>query len=166
MVFVGTKIQARESTKNTAVECGQYYVVNRWLGGTFTNFEVMKKRIEYFKDLERKKTEGGLEKYTKKEKAKIDEALRGFEVKFGGIREMGKLPEAIFALDMKKDILAVKEAKQKGVKVIAISDTNCDPTLVDYPIPANDDSQTAIKYILEKVKETILNAKLKEKSEK
>ena len=88
MVFVGTKIQARESTKNTAVECGQYYVVNRWLGGTFTNFEVMKKRMEYFKDLEKKKTEGGLEKYTKKERAKIDEALRDFETKFGGIREM------------------------------------------------------------------------------
>ena len=161
IVFVGTKIQARELTKNTAIECGEYYVVNRGLGGTFTNFEVMKKRIGYFKELEKKKAEGGLEKYTKKEKAKIDEALRDFEIKFGGVKEMEKLPEAIFVVDIKKDALAVKEARQKGVRIIGISDTNCDPALVDYPIPANDDAVSSIKYILEKVKETILSQKSK-----
>lgn len=166
ILFVGTKIQARELTKNTAIECGQPYVVNRWLGGTFTNFEVLKKRIEYFKDLEKKKAAGELEKYTKKEKSKIDESLRDFETKFGGIKEMEKLPEAIFVLGIKKDALAVKEAKEKGVKVVAISDTNCDPTFLDYPIPANDDALSSIKYILEKVKEAIDNAKVKAKSEK
>lgn len=161
IVFVGTKIQARELTKSTAIECGEYYVVNRWLGGTFTNFEVMKKRIGYFKDLEKKKAEGGLEKYTKKERAKIDEDLRDFEIKFGGIKEMEKLPEAIFVLDIKKDALAVKEAREKGVKVIGVSDTNCDPTLVDYPIPANDDAISSLKYILEKAKEAIGSQKSK-----
>jgi small subunit ribosomal protein S2 len=166
ILFVGTKIQTRELTKNTAIECGEYYVVNRWLGGTFTNFEAMKKRIGYFKELEKKKAEGGLEKYTKKERAKIDEELRDFEIKFGGTREMEKLPEAIFVLDIKKDALVVKESRQKGVKVIGITDTNCDPTLVDFPIPANDDAISSVKYILEKVKETILSVKLKVKSEK
>jgi small subunit ribosomal protein S2 len=163
ILFVGTKIQAKELTKNMAIECGQPYVIERWLGGIFTNFEIIKKRIDYFKDLEKKKTEGELEKYTKKERAKFDKELQNLEIKFGGIKEMEKLPEAIFVLDMKKDRLAIKEAKKKGIKVIGISDTNCDPTLADYPIPANDDAISSIKYILEKVKEAIIKSKTKDK---
>ena len=159
ILFVGTKIQSRELTKNTAIECDQPYVINRWLGGTFTNFEIIKKRVEYFKDLEKKKAEGELEKYTKKERARIDKEIQELETKFGGIKEMAKLPQAVFVLDMKKDETAVKEAKEKGVKVIGVSDTNCDPTLADYPIPANDDAISSIKYILEKVKEAIIKGK-------
>jgi len=136
------------------------YVAERWLGGTFTNFEVIKKRIEYFKDLEKKKTEGELEKYPKTEKAKIDRQLRNLELKFGGIKNLEKLPDAIFVLDMKKDAAAVKEAKMKGIKVIGIADTNVDPTLADFPIPANDDAISSVKYILDKVKEVILKTKL------
>jgi small subunit ribosomal protein S2 len=96
----------------------------------------------------------------------MQKELRDMELKFGGIKNMEKLPEAIFVFDMKKDDLAVKEARVKGVKVIAISDTNADPTLADYPIPANDDAILSLKYISEKVKEAILSAKLKTKSEK
>jgi len=161
LLLVGTKIQAKDLVKSIAKECGLPYVSERWLGGTFTNFETIKKRIDYFKDLERKKAEGELEKYTKKERADIDKELMDLELKVGGIKNLTKLPEAIFVLDMKKDTLAIKEAKRKGVKVIAIADTNTDPGLADYPIPANDDAISSLKYILEKVKETIIGVKTK-----
>ena len=161
LLIVGTKIQAKGLVKDVATECGLPYVNERWLGGTFTNFETIKKRIEYFKDLEKKKAEGELEKYTKKERAKIDKDLRDSETKFGGIKNLERLPDAIFVLDMKKDDLAVKEARMKGIKVIGVSDTNTDPTLADYPIPANDDAVSSVKYISEKVKEVILKAKPK-----
>jgi len=155
LLLVGTKIQVKDLVKEIAKDCSLPYVNERWLGGTFTNFEIIKKRIEYFKDLEKKKATGELEKYTKKEKAKIDQELRDLEIKFGGIKDLEKLPDAIFVIDMKKDDLAVKEARMKGIKVIGISDTNVDPTLADYPIPANDDAISSVKYILEKVKEVI-----------
>ena len=159
LLIVGTKVQVKELVKNMAEELNLPYVTERWLGGTFTNFEVIKKRVEYFKELERKKKEGELEKYTKKEKAKIDQELKDLERKFGGIKNLERLPDAILVLDMKKDNLAVKEARMKGIKVIAISHTNVDPTLADYPIPANDDAISSVKYILDKVKETILKAR-------
>jgi small subunit ribosomal protein S2 len=159
LLLVGTKIQAKELVKNIALELDLPYVNERWLGGIFTNFESMKKRIEYFKELERKKKEGELEKYTKRERAKIDRELKDLEIKFGGIKNLKRLPDAIFVLDMKKDALAVKEARRIGIKVIGISDTNCDPTLADYPIPASDDAISSLKYILEKVKEVIKKVK-------
>ncbi len=159
LLLVGTKIQVKDLVKKIAIDCGFPYINERWLGGTFTNFEVIKKRIEYFKDLERKKKEGELEKYTKKEKAKFDQELRNLEKKFGGIKNLERLPDAVLVLDMKKDNLAVKEAKMKGVKVIGISDTNSDPTLADYPIPANDDAISSVKYILEKIREVIKKVK-------
>jgi small subunit ribosomal protein S2 len=159
LLVVGTKVQVRNLVLDLARECNLPYITERWLGGTFTNFEVIRKRIDYYKDLKKKKTEGELEKYTKKERAKIDLELRELEKKFGGIKNLERLPDAIFVLDMKKDALAVKEARKKGVTVIGISDTNIDPTLVDYPIPANDDAISSVKYILEKVKEVILKVR-------
>lgn len=161
LLLVGTKIQAKEIIKNTAQDCELPYVNERWLGGTFTNFESVKKRVDYFKDLERKKAEGELEKYTKKERAEFDKKLKELEGKFNGIKNLTKLPDAIFVVDMKKDILAIKEARIKNIFVIGISDTNIDPSLADYIIPANDDAISSISYILEKVKETILKAKPK-----
>jgi len=161
LLLVGTKIQVKDLVKDIAKDCGLPYVNERWLGGTFTNFEIIKKRIEYFKDLEKKKAGGELEKYTKKERAKIDQELRDLEIKFGGIKDLEKLPDAIFVLDMKKDNLAVKEARMRGIKVIGISDTNVDPSLADYPIPANDDAISSVKYILEKVREVIKSCRKK-----
>lgn len=161
LLIVGTKIQHKELVKNLAEECNLPYVTERWLGGTFTNFEVIKKRIEYFKELERKKTGGELEKYTKKERSKIDEELKELDIKFRGIKNLEKIPDAIFVVDIKKDDLAVKEAKMKNIKIIGISDTNCDPTSVDYPIPANDDAVSSAKYILDKVKEVIIKTRSK-----
>ena len=166
LMIIGTKIQVKELVKKIAEECDLPYVNERWLGGTFTNFEVIKKRINYFKDLERKKAEKEFEKYTKKERANIDKELKNLEIKFGGLKKLEKIPEAIFILDMKKDKVAVKEARMKGVKVIGIADTNIDPTLADFPIPANDDAISSVKYILEKVKEVILSAKRKRQSAK
>jgi len=159
LLVVGTKIQVKELVKNFATECALPYINERWLGGTFTNFGVIKKRIDYFKDLEKKKAEGELEKYTKKERAKIDKTLKDLEKKFGGIKNLEKLPDAIFVLDMKKDDLAVKEARMKGITVIGIANTNIDPTLADLPIPANDNAISSVKYILDKAKEVIIKAK-------
>ena len=167
LLLVGTKVQVKNLIKKMGEELNLPYVSERWLGGTFTNFEEIRKRIDYFQDLEQKKKEGALEKYTKKEKMKIEEELRDLEKKFGGLRALKKLPDAIFICDMRKDELACKEARRKGVKVIGICDTNIDPTLADYPIPANDDAISSLKYILDKVKEAIkIGYKLREKSQK
>lgn len=159
LLIVGTKVQVKDMAKELARECGLPFITERWLGGTFTNFDIIKKRVDYFKDLEKKKAEGELEKYTKKERAKIDLEIRDLETKFGGVKDLEKLPDAVFVLDMKKDALAVKEAREKGVKVIGISDTNIDPTLADYPIPANDDAISSVQYILDRVREAIKKAK-------
>ena len=158
LLVIGTKIQSKNLTKEFAKDCGLPYIVERWLGGTFTNFRTIKKRVEYFKDLEDKKKKGELKKYTKKERIKIDRELKNLENKFGGIKNLEKIPDVIFVLDMKKDSLAVKEAEKKGVKIVAVADTNVDPSLVDYPIPANDDAISSIKYILDKVKEVIIKS--------
>jgi small subunit ribosomal protein S2 len=165
ILFVGTKPQIKDLVKEIATELGYPYVNERWLGGTFTNFEVIKKRAEYLKDLEKRKTEEFFEKYTKKERMEIEKKIQKLEKKFGGIKNMDRLPDAVFICDMVKDKLAVKEAREKGVKIIAISDTNADPTLADYPIPANDDAISSVKYILEKVKEVILTQKSKLQSQ-
>ena len=166
LLLVGTKIQAKDMVKTTAEECQLPFISERWLGGTFTNFETIKKRIDYFKDLEKKKIQGELEKYTKKERIDIDKELRNLEIKVGGIKNLTKLPEAIFVMDMRKDNLAIKEAKNKNVKVIAIADTNVDPSNADYPIPANDDATSSLAYILGKVKEVVLKNKPKTEDNK
>jgi small subunit ribosomal protein S2 len=166
LLIVGTKIQVKELVKNFATECNLPYINERWLGGTLTNFGIIEKRIDYLKDLEKKKAEGDLEKYTKKERAKIEKILNDLEKKFGGIKNLEKLPDAILVLDMKKDALAVKEARMKGIKVIGIADTNIDPSLADFPIPANDNAISSVKYILDKVKEVILKSKTKNQNAK
>jgi len=159
ILFIGTKIQIKDLLKETAKECNMPYINERWLGGTFTNFKTLKKRIDYFKELEEKKQKGELAKYTKKERLDMDRELKNLEIKFGGIKNMNGLPDAIFVLDMKKDSLAVKEAITKKVIVIGIADTNVDPNLANYVIPANDDAISSIKYILEKVKDVIIKSK-------
>ncbi len=159
LLLVGTKVQIKDLIKKTAEECNLPYVSERWLGGTFTNFSSISKRIEHYKELERKKKEGELEKYTKKEKAKLDKELERLTVKFEGIRNLAGIPEAVFVCDMKKDQLAISEAKAKGVKIIALADTNVDPAQADYVIPANDDALSSVAYILGKVKEVVLKNK-------
>ena len=163
LLMVGTKIQAKNLLKEVATECGVPFVSERWLGGTLTNFETILKRTAYFKDLVKKKETGELEKYTKKEKAHFIKEIADLESKFGGIKDMDKVPDAIFVCDTIKDELVIKEARIKEIPLIAIVDTNADPTLIDYPIPANDDAVSSITYILGKVKDTILKTKKIEK---
>ena len=159
LLLVGTKTQFKKLVKDAAAEMNVPFVSERWLGGTFTNFKVIKKRIDYYKELERKKAAGEFDKYTKKEQAEIQKTIKDLEKKLGGIKDMDKLPEAIFVVDMKKDKLAVKEAKMNGVKVVGIADVNIDPNLADYPIIANDDAVSSVKYILDKIKEVAANSK-------
>jgi small subunit ribosomal protein S2 len=159
ILLIGTKIQIKDLVERTAKECGLSYVSERWLGGTFTNFSSIQKRIKYYKDLENKKKEGELEKYTKKERVRLNKDLERLAIKFEGVRNLASIPEAVFVCDMKKDKLAVAEAKSMGVKVIALADTNVDPTKADYFIPASDDSLSSVSYILGKVKEVILKNK-------
>ncbi|MDD5750750.1 MAG: 30S ribosomal protein S2 [Candidatus Pacebacteria bacterium] len=158
LILVGTKPPLRPLVKQTAEELGLPFVTERWLGGTFTNFPVIRARVKYYSDLEAKKAAGELEKYTKKEVAQFEKELADLKRKFEGIVNMDKLPDAIFVCDIVHDKLVLKEAKERGIKTIGIIDTNADPMAVDYPIPANDDSITAVKYILDRVKEVILEA--------
>lgn len=167
LLLIGTKNPAKSLIKEIGEELSLPYVSERWLGGTFTNFEEMKKRINYFKELKEKSQKEEFEKYTKKEKLKMGEKLEKLEMKFGGLRNLEKLPEAIFVCDMKKDKLACKEAKRMGIKIVGIADTNVDPNMADYPIPGNDDALSSLKYILDKVKEAILQGReeIKEEAE-
>ncbi|MBX4201146.1 30S ribosomal protein S2 [Candidatus Parcubacteria bacterium] len=159
VLFVGTKIQMKDLVKQAAEVSRMPYVVERWLGGMFTNFETIVKRVQYYKELENKKATGELEKYTKKERSMFDKELEILRKKFEGVKHLSKLPDVVLLLDVKKDITAAKEARKKGIKIVGVVDTNIDPAYADYPIPANDDAISSIRYILDKVTEAIGNAK-------
>lgn len=159
IVFVGTKPVAKKIVKEAAQNCGMPYVTGRWLGGTLTNFKTIGKRLEYFRDLERQMAEGELKKYTKKEQLGFARKLAELEKNFGGIKNMTKLPEAIFISDIKEDRLVVDEAKKAGVKIIAICDTNTNSEMIDWPIPGNDDAVSAVKIVVDTIGEAIKTAK-------
>lgn len=159
LLLVGTKVQIKPIVREVAIACALPYVVERWIGGTFTNFDTISKRILRLLELEQKKSGGELEKYTKKERGLFDEEMRDLEEKYGGLRNLTKLPDVVFVCDVDENELAVREAKKKGIPVIAVCDTNIDPTPIDHCIPANDDSVSSVRYILEKLKETVLSAK-------
>jgi small subunit ribosomal protein S2 len=157
ILFVGTKPQIRDLIKSLAEEFSFPYINYKWVGGTFTNFSEIKKRVNYLKELEEKKESKEWEKHTKKERKEIEEEIRKLQEKFGGLRNLENLPDIIFISDLIKEKLAAKEAKRKGIKIVAICDTNANPEIADFPIPANDDAVSSVKYILEKVREAILN---------
>ena len=154
LLLVWTKVQQRSLVRETAKACGLPFVTERWIGGTFTNFGTISKRIERLKELEEQLTSGEWdEKYTKKEQLDLKEEIRILEKTFGGIKELTKVPDAIFVCDLKENASAVREAKNKGVPIIAISDTDTNPDEADYFIPANNDAVSSIKYILDKIQE-------------
>ncbi len=159
LLFIGTKPQLKGIITLAAKEVNAPYVTERWLGGTLTNFETIQKRVSYFKELETKKATGELEKYTKKERSMFDKELEKLRVKFDGIKNMAKLPDAVFIFGLDKDMTAAKEAAKKGIKIVALVDSNMSPETADYPIPANDDAISSVKYILEQTTATIKNAK-------
>ncbi len=147
ILFVGTKKQAQDSIREEAERCGMYYINNRWLGGTLTNFVTIKKRIARLAELDRMEEDGRFDVLPKKEVAKLRLEREKLEKNLGGIREMRQLPDALFIVDMRKEHIAVEEAKRLGIKIIAIVDTNCDPEDADYVIPGNDDAIRAVKLL-------------------
>ena len=161
ILVVGTKIQAKELVKEFAQECELSYVDERWIGGTFTNFGVIKKRVNHFKKLKEDKEKGLFDDHTKKELGGINADLKIFERRFGGIKNLDRIPDAVFILSMKKDMITVKEARDKGVTIVGVADADFNPALADHFIPANDDSISSIKYVLDKIKKVILDAKKK-----
>ena len=151
VLFIGTKKQAHESIVEESERCGMFYVINRWLGGTLTNFQTIRKSVARLKELENMKSDGSINRYTKKEVLKMEKELLKLEKNLGGIKDMDERPGAIFVVDPKKEHIAVKEAKKLGIPVIAIADTNCDPDDVDYIIPGNDDAIRAVRLFCSKV---------------
>ena len=147
ILFVGTKKQAAESIRDEAIKCGMYYVNVRWPGGMLTNFKTIRKSIGRLNELEKMQADGTLNLLPKKEAAKKLKEIDDLEKIYGGIKNMERLPDAIFVVDTRKEANAVKEAKKLGIPVIAIVDTNCDPADADYIIPGNDDAIRAIKLI-------------------
>jgi small subunit ribosomal protein S2 len=166
ILFVGTKPQARQLIEEIATSLDMPYVKNRWLGGTFTNFNEIKKRIRYLNEQESFAASDEIKKYTKYEQSQIRKEIERMNEKMGGIKKMDKLPQAVFIVDIKENALAVKEARRVGIPIVALTDTNTDPTLVDYPIPANDDALSSLRYILGIVAKNIVEAKKKSKAEK
>ena len=154
LLLVGTKVQQRSLIKEAAKVCGLPFVTQRWIGGTLTNFGTISKRIERLKELEQQQASGEWdEKYTKKEQLDFKEEIRTLETNFGGIKELTKVPDAMFICDLKENASAVKEAKKKGIPIIAISDTNTNPEEADYFVPANNDAVSSLKYVLDKIQE-------------
>lgn len=155
ILFVGTKISAKEMVKETAERLNMPYVNERWLGGTLTNFPVISKRLEHYRDLESKMQKGELEKYTKKERHDFNVELQRLKLRFGGMKQMTSLPDALLVIDPYKENLAVKEARMKGIPIVALCDTNADPSIIDYPIPTNDDAIPALKLLLETIEKVL-----------
>lgn len=163
VLFVGTKRQAKEAVLTLAKKLGQPYVSQRWLGGTLTNWDQIKKRIDHLAEMKEKREAGEYKEFTKKERLLIDREIARLEHFFGGIAGLEDLPSAIFIVDTKKEKAAVAEAAQKGIPIVAICDTNSDPGKIDYVIPANDDAEGSVKLILEKIKEAVLEKEKKER---
>lgn len=159
ILLVGTKTQAKETIKKIAQETSMPYISERWPGGCLTNFSVIRNAIRKYKDLLEKKQTGKLEKYTKKERQEFDKEIARLELMVGGLANLTKLPEIIFIWDIKKEKTALAEAKKKSLKIVAICDTNANPTGIDYVIPANDDATKSVKLILNVVKEAIEEGK-------
>ena len=145
MIMVGTKKQAIEPIQEAAQKCGQYFVTKRWLGGMLTNFETIKASIDRLRKIDKMKENGDFNLLTKKERAGLDNEYERLTEYLQGIRDMKTLPKVMFVVDLPKEHIAVLEAKKLGIKVVAIADTNCDPEIVDYPIPGNDDAIRSIK---------------------
>lgn len=158
ILFVGTKIQAKGLVREVAQATGMPFVNERWLGGTFTNFKVLRSRTKYLVESEEGFAKGEFKKYTKFEQMKKMEELEKMEKRMGGIKHMSELPAAIFAVSIKEDNLAIQEAVKMGIPVIAIADTNTDPSKIDFPIPANDDAISSLRLILSYVYKTIIEA--------
>jgi small subunit ribosomal protein S2 len=159
VLFVGTKKQAQDAIREEATRADMPYVNQRWLGGMLTNFQTIQARIHRLDDLEERRDSGGFERLPKKEVIKLEEQIARLNKLLGGIRKLGRLPDAVFIVDPQREHIVVAEALRLGVPIIAMVDTNCDPTVVDYPIPANDDAIRAIRLVTSRIAEAALEGK-------
>ncbi|MCR5355112.1 MAG: 30S ribosomal protein S2 [Lachnospiraceae bacterium] len=159
ILFVGTKKQAQDAIKQEAERCGMFYVNERWLGGMLTNFKTIESRIARLKEIEKMEEDGTFDVLPKKEVIKLKKELEKLTKNLGGIKEMGRIPDAIFIVDPKKERICVQEAHALGIPLIGISDTNCDPDELDYVIPGNDDAIRAVKLIVGTMADAVIEAK-------
>lgn len=166
ILFVGTKRQAKDEVKKAAISCGMPYATVRWLGGTFTNFKTIQKTIKKLEKLQKLRSAPDFEqKYTKKERLLLEREIEKLINLFSGIKNLKKLPEAIFVVDINHDEIAVKEAKATGIKVVGLTDTNSNPELVDFPIPSNDDAIKAISLMAELVAKAVNEGRGEQKND-
>ncbi len=164
ILFVGTKKQAQEVVREEAERAGTFFINQRWLGGTLTNFATIQKRINRLRELENMKVQGDFDRLPKKEVAKLQEEMGRLERFLGGIKEMHRLPDALFIVDPRKERIAVLEARKLKIPIIAVIDTNCDPDEIDYPIPGNDDAIRAVKLMVSKIADAIIEGKTQTES--
>lgn len=158
VLFVGTKKQAQDAVKTEAERCGMYYINERWLGGMLTNFKTIKSRVERLREIERMSEDGTFSVLPKKEVIQLKKEWEKLEKNLGGIKNMKKLPDAIFVVDPKKERICIQEAHNLGIPLIGIADTNCDPEELDYVIPGNDDAIRAVKLIVSKMADAVIEA--------
>ena len=156
ILFLGTKRQAAVIVKKEAIKAGAPYVTVRWLGGTISNWQEIRKRLDRLAERKEKKEKGEYDKYTKKENVLIDREISRLERFFGGMSDLNKTPDALFIVDINKEMTAVREARRRGIKIFAIADSNSDPDLIDYPIPANDDAVKSIELIVKTFGKAVL----------
>ena len=159
ILFVSTKPQSAHLVVEAAAACRMPYVIHKWMGGLLTNFNTIKQRIRYFKNLTDQEKNGDFDKYTKKEASELRKTIVKLETALGGVRELDALPDAVFVVDTLRDRIAVNEAHKMKIPVIGIVDSNSDPDGVDYPIPGNDDAVKSLTYLIEKVKDGILEGR-------
>lgn len=163
-LFVGTKKQAQEAVREEAERSGMFFVNQRWLGGTLTNFQTIQKRISRLREIEQMRDRGVFEQLPKKEVGKLDDEMTRLERFLGGIKDMPKLPDAVFIVDPRKERIAVLEARKLKIPIIAVIDTNCDPDEIDYAIPGNDDAIRAVKLMASKIADAIIEGKTEAES--
>lgn len=156
LLFVGTKRQAQDAVAEEAKRCAQYYINQRWLGGLLTNWVTVQKSVKRLKELDEMATDGRYELLPKKEVIKLERERKHLEANLAGIKDMARLPDAIFVIDSNKEQIAVKEARKLGIPVVAVVDTNCDPSEVDYVIPGNDDALRAIRLFASKIADSVI----------
>ncbi len=165
ILFVGTKKQAQESIRDEAERCGMHYVNARWLGGMLTNFRTIRQRVNRLDQLKKMREDGTFELLTKKEASKLELEIEKLEKFLGGVKNMQRLPKALFVVDTRKEHIAVAEARKLGIPVVAIVDTNCDPDEIDYIIPGNDDAIRAVKLITGAMADAVLESRQGEQLE-
>lgn len=158
ILFIGTKKQAQQAIEREAKRCGMFFVNQRWLGGMLTNFKTIKKSIHRLKKIEKMEVDGTFDSLTKKEVSKLYKEKAKLDKNLGGIKEMKDLPGAVFIIDTRKETIAVAEAKRMGIPIVAVVDTNCDPTDIDYPIPGNDDAIRAIALFTQIISNAVIDA--------